>query len=45
MSDYKVSRVSFEVNNMPTIDYPNENYNFISGIIMNQMLKDLVKLK
>jgi hypothetical protein len=31
MSDYKVSRISFEMNNMPSIEYPNENYNFING--------------
>ena len=31
MSDYKVSRISFEVNNMPSIEYPNETYQFING--------------
>jgi hypothetical protein len=26
-----MSRISFEVNNMPFIEYPSENYNFIRG--------------
>jgi hypothetical protein len=30
MSDYKVSRISFEVNDM-LFDYPNESYQFING--------------
>ena len=32
MTDFQISRINFEVNNMPSSEeYPNENYKFING--------------
>ena len=32
MTDFKISRINFEVNNMPSSDeYSNEKYKFING--------------
>ena len=32
MTDFQISRINFEVNNMPSSEeYPNDNYKFING--------------